>query len=142
MVPRPAAEGVLPESPTSGRAGARRRTLMRKLHAVVGLVASLNLLFILVTGFLLQHREGFRLEDRLVSRAILPEGYRPQDGAGGVRADIVVTDLHSGRMLGTTGTLVLDGITLGWFVLLLSGVYLFFGGGGRQENGLRGNGDS
>jgi hypothetical protein len=118
------------------RAPMSKRLWLRRLHAVVGVVASLNLLLLLGTGFLLQHRETFALDEDFVSRSFLPASYRVQDGPEGVRADIVVTDLHSGRLLGTTGALVLDGITLGWFVLLLSGLYLFVISRGRKENGL------
>lgn len=144
---RAASRGLLPfarQTAEPGRASqreARRSTTnnrlwLRRLHAVVGLVASLNLLLLLGTGFLLQHRDSFGLDEHLVTRSFLPANYRAQDGPEGVRADIVVTDLHSGRLFGTTGALVLDGVTLGWFVLLLSGLYLFVVGRGRRENGL------
>lgn len=62
-----------------------------------------------------------------MSKAILPRSYRPQDGENGVRADIFVTDLHSGRLLGTAGTLLLDGITLVWMTLLLTGLVMYVG---------------
>jgi len=122
----------------SGTASAGRRLTTRKwlrrLHAVIGLVSCLNLLMLLASGFLLQHREGLRLDERFVGRTWLPGDYRVQDGPDGVRADIVVTDLHSGRLLGTTGVLLLDAVTLGWFVLLLSGLFLY-GLGLRNGNG-------
>lgn len=118
----------------------RNRGWVRKLHAVIGLIASLNLLLLLITGFLLQHRDGLRLDERTVSRSLLPASYRAQDGSGGVRADIVVTDLHSGRLFGSVGTLVLDGITLAWFVLLLSGLYLFALGWWRNNTNRNENG--
>lgn len=101
------------------------RKQVRQIHAVIGLISSLNLLMILTTGVLIQHRETFRLEDRTVNRAFLPEKYRVDDGPEGVRADIVITDLHSGRILGSTGTLILDLTTLCWFVLLVSGLFMF-----------------
>lgn len=124
------------EGQAARRSRASNRLWLRRLHGLVGVVASLNLFLLLGTGFLLQHRETFALDEHLVSRTFLPASYRVQDGPDGVRADIVVTDLHSGRLLGTTGTLVLDGITLAWFVLLLSGLYMFVVGRGRRENGL------
>lgn len=134
---RPSPEPLPPASEKRPTAG-WNRPWVRRLHAVIGLVASLNLLLLLGTGFLLQHRETFGLEERIVTRSVLPADYRPQDGADGVRADIVVTDLHSGRLFGATGALVLDGITLGWFVLLLSGLYLFVVG---RNNGVARNGN-
>lgn len=114
----------------------RGKNWMRKAHALAGIILSLNLLLLLVTGMLIQHRDALRLEERSISRTFLPDDYRPQDGPQGVRADIVVTDLHSGRIFGPTGILVLDAITLGSFLLLSSGVVLFLLGRWRKENGL------
>jgi hypothetical protein len=81
----------------------------------------MNLLLIVATGLLIQHRDVFGLENRYVTRRFLPSGYRPNDGPE-IRSDIVITDLHSGRILGTTGVVILDAITLGWLVLLMTGV--------------------
>jgi hypothetical protein len=107
---------------------------LRRLHALAGLVLSLNLVLLLASGFLVQHREAFGLEEKTVSRAWLPDSYRPLDGAE-VRADIVVTDLHSGRVLGPKGTLIVDAATVGWFVLLISGLWIYVFG--RRRNGTR-----
>lgn len=116
------------------------KTWVRRVHAVVGLVSSLNLLLLLSTGFLLQHRDTLGLDERAVSRRLLPANYRPQDGPEGVRADIVVADLHSGRMFGRTGALILDGLTLGWLALLVTGIFLYSTGRLRKENGSARNG--
>jgi hypothetical protein len=97
----------------------------RGTHAFLGAVSALNLLLLISTGFLLQHASLLRLDEKIVSRKILPGSYRPQDGANGVRADIFVADLHSGRLFGTTGALVLDGITLAWLVLLATGLLMY-----------------
>lgn len=104
-----------------------RRTWSRRLHALVGIVSSVNLLVLIASGMLLQHASLFRLDEKTVSRTVLPRAYRPQDGEAGVRADIFVTDLHSGRLLGTTGTVLLDVLTLGWLTLLLTGVVMYVG---------------
>src|SRR5262245_40040899 len=100
------------------RSSNANRTWLRRLHAIVGIVSSVNLIILLASGFLIQHRETFRLEDRFVGRALLPDSYRPADGPSGVRADIVATDLHSGRIFGPVGLLVLDVITVFWAILL------------------------
>lgn len=102
----------------------RNNVLLRRLHAWVGILASLNLLLLIITGLLIQHRDLFRLENTYVSRRFLPSGYRSNDGPE-VRSDIVVTDLHSGRILGPSGTAILDVITVGWFVLLATGAVMF-----------------
>jgi len=116
-----------------------RRRWIRRLHAVAGLVLALNLALLLVTGFLMQHPQAFGLEEKQVSRAWLPADYRPQDGSE-VRADIVVADLHSGRLLGGPGRVVVDAVSIGWLIMLVSGVALFRQG--RWRNGQRnGNGE-
>jgi len=61
----------------------------------------------------------------MISRHFLPSSYRPQDGDA-VRADIAVADLHSGRMFGVTGALVLDAITLTWLTMLATGLVMYF----------------
>jgi uncharacterized iron-regulated membrane protein len=97
---------------------------IRRLHTWIGILGGVNLLLIVSTGLLIQHRDLFGLETHYVSRRFLPSGYRPADGAE-VRSDIVVTDLHSGRILGTTGAVILDTVTLCWLVLLMTGVRMY-----------------
>jgi len=99
----------------------------RRIHAFFGVVSALNLFVLIATGFLLQHATLLKLDERTISRRILPSSYRPQDGQEGVRADIFVTDLHSGRLLGTFGTVLLDAITLAWMTLLLTGLVMYAG---------------
>ncbi len=119
------------------RASPRRRNWPRTVHSLIGVVAALNLLLLIMTGFLLQHRDLFRLEERVVSRKLLPAGYRPQDGLE-VRGDIVVADLHSGRLFGGTGALVLDGVTLGWLLLLVTGLVMYATGARGGNNNAAG----
>ena len=101
------------------------KTWLRPLHAVIGIISSVNLLVLLVSGLLMQHRETFGLEERVISRTFLPSSYRSGDGPDGVRADIAAADLHSGRLFGRTGLLVLDVVTIFWAILLLSGIFIF-----------------
>jgi len=113
----------MPGNSKNGRNG----KLTRRIHAFLGIVSALNLFVLITTGFLLQHASLLRLDERTVSRAVLPRSYRPQDGESGVRADIFVTDLHSGRLIGTAGTLLLDGLTLVWMTLLITGLVMYVG---------------
>ena|ERR1051325_6847380 len=101
----------------------RRRLLRfaRKLHIVVGLTAALYFMLIAATGVAMNHREGLRLEERYVSRSWLPASYRPDDGVE-VRADIVVTDLHSGLIFGKVGAPILDVVALVWFISIVTGI--------------------
>ena len=110
-----------------------RAPWVRRTHALLGLISSLNLLFLIGTGLLLQHAELLRLDERTISHRVLPPGYRPQDLGSEVRADIVVTDLHSGRILGAPGTLILDLVTLAWLVMLTTGLIMYSTGRGRNK---------
>jgi hypothetical protein len=65
-----------------------------------------------------------RLEERFISRRFLPSSYRANDG-NEVRSDIVVTDIHSGRILGQSGLLIVDALTIAWFLLLGTGLIIF-----------------
>lgn len=102
-----------------------RRFWTRRLHATLGLISAFNLVLLISTGFLLQHRELLRLDERAVSRRILPSSYRPEDPGRGVRADIVITDLHSGRLFGAAGALLLDTVTIVWLVMLATGLAMY-----------------
>ena len=113
-----------------------RRRLMRRIHAWLGVCASLNILLLVTTGLLLENREPLRLEERYVSRRFLPSSYRVNDGDE-VRSDIVITDIHSGRILGPHGFLIQDAITIAWFLLLGTGLVVFV----RRYYRTAGNGD-
>jgi len=120
-----AAESPETEAVRTASTNGRRRPWVRRLHAILGLISSFNLLVLISTGFLLQHSTLLRLDERMLTRMILPDGYRPQDGGRGVRADIVVADLHSGRLFGVVGALALDIITLAWLVMLATGLVMY-----------------
>jgi hypothetical protein len=92
---------------------------------------------IVTTGLLIQHRDFFGLDNRYIGRRFLPSEYRPNDGPE-VRSDIVVTDLHSGRILGTTGAVILDVVTVCWLILLLTGVSMYV----KRANSVRKTGSS
>ena len=121
-----ASPAVVPlEPPAKLRSSARRRPWVRGVHAVLGIISALNLFVLITTGFLLQHSTLLKLDERRLTRKILPSWYRPQDIGSGVRADIVVADLHSGRMFGVAGALFLDAVTLVWLVMLATGVVMY-----------------
>ncbi len=109
--------------------------LLRRIHATVGIVSTLNVLLLITTGLLIQNREELGLEDRYVSRRFLPSGYRPHDDPTAVRSDIVLTDLHSGRVLGRPGVLLVDGLSLAWVALAITGVVMYGANSGRGGNG-------
>ena len=110
-----------------------RPSWARRVHSLLGVVSALNLLLLISTGLLLQHASVFHLDEHTVTRHLLPASYRLQDGTQGVRADIVVTDVHSGRLLGTAGALFLDGITLLWLVMLATGLLMHYRRRSKQK---------
>jgi uncharacterized iron-regulated membrane protein len=121
-------EGALPpltERTLGVTLRSKRRYWIRRLHAALGLLSAFNLVLLISTGFLLQHRELLRLDERTVSRRILPSSYRIEDPGREVRADIVITDLHSGRLFGTAGALLLDTVTLVWLIMLATGLAMY-----------------
>jgi len=121
-----ASPAVVPlEPPVKLCSSTRRRAWSRRVHAVLGIISAINLFVLITTGFLLQHSTLLKLDDRSLTRRLLPSGYRPQDGGSVVRADIVVADLHSGRMFGVVGALFLDAVTLVWLVMLMTGVVMY-----------------
>lgn len=95
-----------------------------------------SFLVILVTGLMVEHRQLFSLEERTISRRWLPAGYRPQDPETRIRGDIVVTDLHSGRVFGPKGPLLVDGAALAWLLMMLSGYSIQIAS--RYRNGKNG----
>ena len=118
---------------TPGRRGSP--AWVRRTHALLGVISACNLLLLIGTGLLLQHAALFRLDEHTVTRRLLPSAYRPQDGDSGVRADIVITDVHSGRIFGTAGALILDGITLAWLTMLVTGLVMYSLKRGNGGNG-------
>jgi uncharacterized iron-regulated membrane protein len=96
---------------------------VRRVHLYLGLGAALYFMLIAATGVALNHRQGFHLEDRYLSRQWLPSSYRPQDGEE-VRSDIVIGDLHSGLIFGRVGAPVMDVVAVVWVLSLLSGLSL------------------
>jgi uncharacterized iron-regulated membrane protein len=89
-------------------------------------------LVLIGTGLMLQHAALLGLDERSVSRRLLPSGYRAQDGDVEVRADIVIADLHSGRLFGTAGRFFLDVVTFVWLVMLTTGLVMYSLGRGRS----------
>lgn len=92
---------------------------LRRVHFWVAAVFTAYFVLLMATGVAIQHREYLGLERAAVSRRWLPSGYRPQEAE--VRADIVITDLHSGRIFGPSGPLLADAAVAAWLALVLTG---------------------
>lgn len=94
---------------------------LRKLHVWIAVLFTAQFVVVVATGLLVQYREFFGLDRATVSRRWLPHAYRPLDPDTQVRADIVVTDLHSGRLFGPKGPLFVDLAVLAWIVMMATG---------------------
>lgn len=92
-----------------------------RIHIVIGLVFALYFLMLAVTGVMVHHADSWGLTEEYVSRRYLPSSYRPLDGDE-TRLDIVITDLHSGRIFGITGRWLPDLVAGFWTVSILTGI--------------------
>jgi uncharacterized iron-regulated membrane protein len=126
------------ECKVRGKPNGRTRPgrLLRKVHLWVAVLFTTHFLLLAVTGVLVQHRELFGLERTTIPRSWLPAGYRPLDPDTGIRADIVITDLHSGKLFGAKGPLVVDLAVLAWIVIMASGFGMILAAR-RRNNGRR-----
>ena len=96
-----------------------------RLHVATGLVAAVWLLLIAVTGVLINHQESLGLLDMEINDRYLPGYYRPDVRTGTTRLNIVITDLHSGRIFGAHGHWAGDLIALLVVVSLTSGAFAY-----------------
>ena len=101
------------------------RDWLYKIHMVTGLAAAVWLLLIAVTGVLINHQESLGLLDAEISDRYLPGSYRADARTGTTRLNVIVTDLHSGRIFGVHGHWISDLIALFLVVSLTSGAFSY-----------------
>jgi hypothetical protein len=99
----------------------RWRDRLYRIHVATGLAAAVWFLLLAVTGVLVNHQESLGLLDAEISDRYLPDYYRADARTGSTRLNILITDLHSGRIFGSRGHWVSDIVALLLFVSLLSG---------------------
>ena len=108
----------------------------------VGLLVGICIFFISITGFLLNHRHDFPWVDTTrVPTAVLPPAYQQRlddvrgaqgladlfpDEAHSVPLQWVITDLHTGEILGTWGPWFFDLIAASFTVLSVTGIIMYF----------------
>ena len=110
----------------------RWRDRLYRVHMVTGLAAAVWFLLMALTGILINHQESLGLLDAEVSDRYLPGYYRSDARTGTTRLNIIITDLHSGRILGAQGAWMSDLVAVLLIVSLLSG-YL----SNRMKKGLQ-----
>jgi hypothetical protein len=106
---------------TPKRRNNRVSRTIRRFHFWLGALLTINFIVLVLTGLLVQHRTFFRLSERTVSRKWLPAGYRLHDPDSEIRADIVMTDFHSGKLLGPKGPWIVDITATGLVLMVISG---------------------
>lgn len=99
----------------------RWRDRLYRIHVVTGLAAAVWFLLMAVTGVLINHQESLGLLDTEISDRYLPSYYRSDVRTGTTRLNIVITDLHSGRILGSNGQWISDLVGLLLIISLLTG---------------------
>jgi hypothetical protein len=97
------------------------RDRLYRIHVVTGLAAAVWFLLMAVSGVLINHQESLGLLDAEVSDRYLPGYYRADARTGTTRLNILITDLHSGRIFGSRGPWMSDIVALLLVVSLLTG---------------------
>ena len=98
------------------------RDRLYRIHLVTGLAAAIWFLLVAVTGVLINHQESLGLLEAEISDRHLPGYYRADARTGTTRLNILITDLHSGRILGSRGHWVSDIVAVFLIVSLLTGL--------------------
>ncbi len=107
----------------------------QKLHRAAGVASIIVILFVTITGLLLNHREGLALHDKYAENSAIQtiSGTAVAGGQGEVADDEaepptwerVLTVLHSGRFFGANTNVILDLTALAILLLSLSGLYMW-----------------
>lgn len=117
------------------------RDSLYRVHVATALIAALWLLLIAVTGVLINHQDSLGLTEMEISDRYLPSYYRADVRTGATRLNIIITDLHSGRIFGSSGHLIGDVVALLIVVSIFSGFVSYRSkkklgsSAGRRENG-------
>ncbi len=121
----------------------------RKVHIysfgyakIIAVVVCLHMVFIAVTGFLLNHRHDFGWMDTArVTTSILPGSYQQKlddvreaqgladlfpEQAHSAPAMWLIYDFHTGDILGPWGRYFYDAIAASFLVLAITGIYMYF----------------
>lgn len=104
---------------------------VQRLHRVAGLVSIIVVVFLTLTGVLLNHREALTLYERYPDNAFVMWLYGEGEGAGEEFIDEpptwerVLTAFHAGRFLGMRGSVFLDITAVILLILILTGPYIW-----------------
>jgi len=109
---------------------------------IISVLVCLHMLFISITGFLLNHRHDFDwMETARVTTSILPGSYQTRldnvreaqgladlfpEQAHSVPVMWLIYDFHTGDILGSWGRYFYDAISFVFVMLAITGIYMYF----------------
>lgn len=107
----------------NGKADRLRKAALRwrTSHLVTGFVVGLWLVFMAISGVLVNHQTDWGLDEIEISNNYLPAGYADEFHPVSTRMNIIITDLHSGAFFGTAGRYIGDLAALLVLISVFSG---------------------
>ena len=104
-----------------------KRTIWFMLHWRVGLVASLFLLILAITGILLNHSRAMGLHHIFLDHPIILSAYNMNVSkelrGEGINLEKLILDIHTGKLFGIPGTIISDLTALAIIFLTGTGIY-------------------
>ena len=104
-----------------------KRTLMFRLHWRIGVTAAFFLLWLAITGILLNHSRGLGLHHVFLDNPLILSAYNmnvTEELRGrGISLEKFILDLHTGSLFGLSGKIISDIAALAIIFLTLSGLY-------------------
>ena len=103
------------------------RTMMFRLHWRIGLFAAFFILWLAITGILLNHSRALGFHHIFFDHPIILSAYNmnvSEELRGkGINLERLILDLHTGSLFGFSGKLISDLAAIAMIFVTLSGVY-------------------
>lgn len=97
------------------------------LHWRIGIAAAVFVLWLSITGILLNHSRSMGLHHIFLDHPIILGAYNmdvdEELRGDGINLEKFILDLHTGKLFGISGTLISDLAALAMIFLTLSGIY-------------------
>ena len=103
------------------------RTLMFRLHWRIGLASAFFVLWLAVTGILLNHSRDWGLNHIFLDNPMILSAYNMDVEetlrGRGISLEKLVLDLHTGSVFGLSGKVISDLVAIALIFITLSGLY-------------------
>ena len=113
------------------------RTLMFRLHWRIGLFSAFFILWLAITGILLNHSRMLGFHHVILDHPIILSAYNmnvSEELRGpGINLERLILDLHTGNLFGISGKLLSDLAAIAMIFVTLSGIYNLW----RRKKGKR-----